>query len=108
MRRKGPHVLRGGQIKLSVNGSAVTADAGETVATVLIAEGIIAFNRTPSGKPRGPYCNMGTCFECQVLVATANSGKPRWRRACITRAEDGMVITTGARLPGPGANEDAD
>ena len=108
MRRKQPQVSRGAQLKLTVNGSAVTANAGETIATVLIAEGIIAFNRTASGKPRGPYCNMGSCFECQVLVATADSGQPRWRRACTTRAEDNMLITTGARLPGPVADTDED
>ncbi|MDT8319711.1 MAG: (2Fe-2S)-binding protein [Xanthomonadales bacterium] len=95
-------------MKLTVNGSAVTADAGETVATVLIANGIIAFNRTRSGEPRGPYCNMGTCFECQVLVTTAKSARSRWLRACMTRAEENMDIRTGTRLPGPGPIEDAD
>jgi len=108
MRKNPPHVLRGLPVRLTVNGSAVSAHGGETIATVLIAEGIIAFNRTPSGEPRGPYCGMGVCFECQVLVATANCDKPRWLRACMTRAEENMVITTGARLPGPLRNEDAD
>ena len=92
------NVERGQQISLTINGTTVTAYAGETLATVLLAEGITTFNLTRTGKPRGPYCNMGTCFECQVKVAYSGSAIWRWQRACMCPAEAGMEIISGARL----------
>lgn len=91
-------VDRGEPITLTVNGESLSAYAGETLATVLLAEGITAFNVTQAGKPRGPWCNMGTCFECQVRVTDAGSPAIRWLRACVSPAEAGMAITTGMRL----------
>lgn len=91
-------VDRGEAITLTLNGEPVSACAGETLATVLLAEGLTAFNRTGGGDPRGPWCNIGTCFECQVRVMDAGSSTARWLRACITPAEAGMVVTTSVRL----------
>lgn len=91
-------VERGATISLTMNGKTVSAHVGETIATVLLAEGITTFNLTRSGKPRGPYCNMGTCFECQVKVASAGSKIWRWVRACMQPVEAGMLIITGAPL----------
>lgn len=97
-RRITENVHRGEQITLTLNGSPVSAYAGETLATVLLAEGISAFNVTRNGTPRGPWCNMGACFECQVRVADAGSPAVHWRRACVCLAEAGMTVTAGARL----------
>ena len=83
---------------LTVNGTTVTAYAGETIATLLLAEGISTFNLSRTGEPRGPYCNMGTCFECQVRIADPGSSIFRWVRACMCPVETGMTITTGAQL----------
>ena len=94
-------VERGATISLTVNGETVSAHVGETIATVLLAEGITTFNVTRSGKPRGPYCNMGTCFECQVKVADSGSTAWRWLRACMQPVAAGMVIITGAPLQSP-------
>ena len=91
-------VDRGETIALTVNGKPVSAYAGETLATVLLAEGVTAFNVTSGGSPRGPWCNIGICFECQVRVVDAGSPTARWLRACISPAEAGMAVTTGARL----------
>ena len=88
-------VQRGEQITLTVNQQTVTAYAGETLASILLANGISVFYKTKSGKARGPYCNMGTCFECQVYIDTKNSRG--WYRACMTVAENGMHITTGVQ-----------
>ena len=90
-------VERGAVIAITVDGRPVSAHAGETLATVLLAEGITTFNVTKSGKPRGPYCNMGTCFECQVKIARA-SGEWQWLRACMQPVEEGMQVITGAPL----------
>lgn len=92
------NVERGGKITLRVNGASVAACSGESIATVLLAEGITTFNVTRGGKPRGPYCNMGTCFECQVRVAGAGSPSYRWLRSCMHPVEAGMAIITGACL----------
>lgn len=94
-------VERGARITLSVNGETVSAHVGETIATVLLAEGITTFNFTRGGKPRAPYCNMGTCFECQVKVASAGSAAWRWVRGCMQPVESGMFIITGAPLQSP-------
>jgi sarcosine oxidase subunit alpha len=91
-------VERGSKVTLVVNGVPVAAYPGESIATLLLAEGITTFNVTPSGKPRGPYCNMGTCFECQVRVAGPGSTTYRWLRSCIHPVEAGMAIITGACL----------
>ena len=87
------NVQRQQAITVTVNGRTVAAHAGETLAAVLFASGINVFYNTASGRPRGPYCNMGTCFECRVRIDTDPTGQ--WRRACMTAAQDGMCISTG-------------
>ena len=91
-------IRRGPPVSLTVNGVAVTACAGETLAAALLANETIIFNRTQSGQARAPFCNMGTCFECQVQVAWRGSSTFRWLRACVTPVEDGMAVRTGACL----------
>jgi len=89
-------VTRGPQFTVSVDGVAVQAFDGETLATVLLAVDREHCYTTRSGKPRGLFCNMGSCYECLVaLEADAGSGVRRWRRACVTAAEPGMRIITG-------------
>lgn len=92
------HIHRGEPINLTVDQTLVQAFAGETLATALLAHGINRFNRTASGQPRGPYCNMGACFECQVQIAPAANTEFRWVRACMMTVRDGMIIKTGAAL----------
>lgn len=99
-------VDRGAVVSLSVDGAAVRAFAGETIATVLLAAGIEAFNRSAAGVPRGPFCNMGTCFECQVRMALPGTRDFRWVRACVWPVEEGMTVSTGARLAGEGVSGD--
>jgi hypothetical protein len=107
-RRMSDNVLRGGRINLTVDQVNIIAFAGETLATVLLAEGIQAFNETPTGRPRAPFCNMGTCFECQVRVAAPGASGYRWLRACLCRAEDGMSVITGASLVDGGSRDAED
>lgn len=105
-RRITENVERGETVGLTIDGRAVRAHAGETLATVLLAEGVTAFHRTRSGQPRAPYCNMGTCFECQVRVGAAGSHEFRWQRACMCRVADGMVVVTGRRLSSPESSDE--
>jgi len=92
------NIHRSAPVSLMVDQRPVQAFAGETLATALLAHGISAFNHTASGQPRGPYCNMGTCFECQVQIATAANTEFRWVQACMTTVREGMIINTGSAL----------
>ena len=82
-------------ITVTVDGRPVLAFAGETVAAVLLAEGIRVFRYTAKrGEPRGVFCGMGICYECLVTV----DGVPNVR-ACVTTVKPGMVIKTGPSEP---------
>lgn len=89
-----PPVRRGRVIGLQIDGHPVTAYQGETVAAVLLAEGIRAFRQThQAGEPRGLFCGMGICYECLVTV----DGRPNIR-ACLTPVAEGMRIETRAEV----------
>ena len=103
-RQTSDRVERGPPISLTVNGAPVTAYSGETLAAVLLANETIVFNRTRGGEERAPFCNMGTCFECQVEVSQPGKSTFRWLRACVTLAEDGMTVRAGERLSATGAS----
>ncbi|MBM3644547.1 MAG: (2Fe-2S)-binding protein [Alphaproteobacteria bacterium] len=82
-----------------VDGRAVRAVPGESVAAALLANGIVACRTTPvSGAARGPYCLMGVCFECLATI----DGEPN-RQTCLVLVRDGLRIETqsGARGLGP-------
>ena len=72
-----------------VDGRAVSAFPGETVATALLADGCRVLRRTTKlGEPRGLYCVMGVCWECAVLI------DGRTVRACVTPATPGLAVET--------------
>ena len=88
-----PRVERGQQISVSVDGQLVIAFEGESVAGVLLAQGIRTFRHTAkTGQGRGLYCGMGICYDCLVTVdGVANV------RACMTPVAQGMAIGTKPR-----------
>ncbi len=75
-----------------VDGQALPAKAGQTVAAVLLAAGRRAWNCSASGAPRGVFCGMGVCYDCVVTI----EGLPD-QRACITPALPGMQVETRLR-----------
>lgn len=78
-------------LRFEFDGHEVRARPGQTVAAALLEAGIVATRAAPaSGKPHGPYCMMGACFECLVTVDDAGTFQ-----ACLLEAADGMKITTG-------------
>ena len=86
-------IERGKSITLQIDGQAVTAFEGETIAAVLLARGQRVFRRSAGGQPRGLFCGMGICYDCLVTVnGTANL------RACVTPVADGMVVDTHTGL----------
>jgi len=86
----GAESANGGNVAVTIDGRAVTALAGRSLAAVFVLQGVTALRRNPvTGEPRAPYCGMGVCFECEVTV----DGVPGVR-ACITHIRDGMRIET--------------
>jgi predicted molibdopterin-dependent oxidoreductase YjgC len=83
----GEDLARGPALTITVDGRDVTAYTGETVAAVLLAEGVAATRRTPGGAPRGVFCGMGVCFDCLAVV----DGAPN-TRTCMTWVRDGMDV----------------
>ncbi len=81
---------RGAPVPVTVDGAPRTAHLGETVATVLLSEGLRVWRESPAGAPRGLYCGIGLCSECLVQV----DGVPGIR-ACVEPVRAGMDIRTG-------------
>ena len=89
-------------ITFKFNDVAIEAYPGESVAAALIASDIRAFRRDLGGRPRGPYCNMGTCFDCVLEVRAEEPGGAEsarnperfWRtvRACLTQVRAGLEV----------------
>lgn len=77
----------GDPIRFTFNGTAITCERGDTISAALLAAGVGVFRQTlVSGAPRGPFCQMGTCFDCLVEIDGASV------QACMTLATDGMVV----------------
>jgi predicted molibdopterin-dependent oxidoreductase YjgC len=88
-----PPIQRGQPITVRVDDQPVEASEGETVAAVLLAEGIRTFRHTPRGEARGIFCGMGICYECLVTIdGTSNV------RACVTLVSEGMVVETRSQM----------
>jgi sarcosine oxidase subunit alpha len=80
----------GTTVRLTIDGKAIDAREGDTVAAALFAAGIDHCRTTPvSGAPRAPYCMMGVCFDCLVTVDGVGN-----RQGCLVRVRDGMAVAT--------------
>ena len=89
-----PAVHRGKTLQVIIDGKTVDAFEGETVATVLAAQGMRVFgHKDKTGQPRGIYCGMGICYECLVTVDGLHNV-----RACQTYIMEGMVIETETQV----------
>ncbi len=77
-------------VRLVFDGQPLQALAGETVATLLQAHGIVVSRSMPdSGSPRGLFCGVGRCPDCMMTVDGDLNV-----RTCITPVRDGMVVET--------------
>jgi sarcosine oxidase subunit alpha len=75
-------------VTISFNDEPIVAYEGETLAAALLAHGIRALREIGTDRsPRGLYCAIGHCFECQVVV-DGRAGV----RACLTPVRDGMRV----------------
>ncbi len=89
-------VSRPAAVEIEVDGRLLAAFPGESIAAALIASGRRAFRRTSRrSELRGPYCNMGVCFDCLVEADGAVV------QACMTPVYAGLRVMTGVcRAPG--------
>ena len=93
-------------VTVFLDGRPVAAEAGESVAAVLLRQPGGWSRTTPvSQSPRAPYCMMGVCFDCLAEIdGVAN------RQSCMVTVTPGMRIVPqqGARRARPEmAGEDA-
>ncbi len=59
-------------------------------AAALLALGRTACRETAdSGAPRGPYCMMGVCFDCLVVIDGVGN-----RQGCLVPLREGMAVET--------------
>ena len=79
----------GGTFEIVVDGRPVAARDGWSVAAALWNAGIAQLRLSRAGRPRGPLCAMGSCFECRVTI----DGEPH-RRACMEPCSPGLRIAT--------------
>jgi D-hydroxyproline dehydrogenase subunit gamma len=82
------HDLGPAAITVYVDGRPVRAEAGESVAALLLRQPKGWSRTTPvSENRRAPYCMMGVCFECLVEVDGQGSVQ-----GCLTPVRDGMSV----------------
>jgi len=75
---------------MSVDGRAITAFKGESVAAALLASGYRTLRLSARrDEPRGFFCGIGLCQECLLVI----DGVPN-QRACMTPARAGLIART--------------
>ena len=92
-------------ITITVDGQPIDAHEGDSVAAALLAAGLVDTRTTPvSQSKRGPYCMMGVCFDCLMVI----DGVPS-RQSCMVAVRNGMRIERqhGARPLESDAGDDA-
>ena len=82
--------IRPATVDVFVAGQPVRVPEGATAAAAVLLAGLPAIRETPvTGSPRLPYCMMGVCFDCLVVV----NGVPG-QRACLVRVSEGDAVTS--------------
>lgn len=81
-------------VEITFNRMTVRARKGDNVAIALLRAGHGEFREDQkTGSRRGPYCLMGTCFDCLVVV----DGR-RNTQACMTQVVAGMRVEFQERV----------
>ncbi|MBT3204133.1 MAG: (2Fe-2S)-binding protein [Gammaproteobacteria bacterium] len=79
----------GDLVSIRINGKTIEVPAGETVAAAILVSSDLHITRTTtiSNSPRAPFCLMGVCFECLMII----NGQPN-QRSCKVLVKQGMNI----------------
>ena len=60
---------------------------GDNLAAALLFAGVRGIRETPvSRAPRAPFCMMGACFDCLVVIDGVT------RQACMIEVREGLVV----------------
>jgi len=74
-------------LSFTFDGQSIAAKPDMSVAAALLNAGVFNIRVTPvSQSIRGPFCMMGACYDCLVLVDGITV------QACLTQVKDGMVV----------------
>jgi len=75
-------------VTVFVEGKAVSVRQGDTAAAAAMLAGLGHTRTSPvDGSPRAPYCMIGACFECLLVIDGVAS-----RQACLVEVREGMRI----------------
>lgn len=86
MFRKPPEA--GETVVVQVEGRDVAVPKYATAAAAAMIAGLASTRTSPAtGEPRAPYCMMGVCFECLLVI----DGEPS-QQGCMIRVRPGMTI----------------
>lgn len=78
----------GPTVTIEFEGKPLAVPAGESVAAAVLAADPGHTRTTPvSGERRAPYCMMGICFDCLMVIDGIES-----RQACLVTVADGMTV----------------
>ncbi len=76
------------RVEISFEGAPLALPPGQNLAAALLAAGVEHLRLTPiSGAPRAPFCMMGACYDCLVVI------EGEQRQACMLQVEAGMIVT---------------
>jgi predicted molibdopterin-dependent oxidoreductase YjgC len=88
------HHINEATVTITIEDRQVKVPASDNVAAAMLSAGIVVARTTAvSGAHRGPYCMMGTCFECLVEIDGVQN-----QQACQTQVRDGMNIKVQSGL----------
>ncbi|KYZ76095.1 dehydrogenase [Anaerosporomusa subterranea] len=77
-------------VEIIVDGIAVPAREGESIAAALMALGRLKLRHThKTSSPRGVFCGIGRCTDCVMTVDGQTNV-----RTCVTPVRAGMIVET--------------
>ena len=69
-------------------GRKIYFEQGMSIAAALLCHGIKDFRQTQVlRKPRGPFCMMGSCFDCLLIIDGIGN-----QQGCMKLAEQGIIV----------------
>ncbi len=75
-------------ITIQFEGETLNVRKGINVAAALLEAGTSYFRETPvSGTPRAPFCMMGVCFDCLLIIDDMSN-----QQSCMVEVREGMQI----------------
>ena len=81
------------KVSVRFGGQSYRLPEGANLAAALLAAGVEVFGRTAQrGVGRAPFCMMGACFECRVVVDGVS------RQACMMQVREGLDIRRAGQV----------